>query len=520
MSVDFSPELVEAWPCLAWVAVCRPRAKIQVLHGRRVELHPNWFGEIVWDGKFDHGDFDQTDHAFGSGGRLRDGQMTFVSSASVVDRLHTHRVGDATLVSNSLAALLAVADIRVLPHFARYPALFRSICKGIKNYEREIPVHGGKIRLVYMSNLRWNGVELSPENKPMVQRPLNCFSDYRGQLRICLKNLGDNWQSPERRFPWKGLSTISTGYDSPTVSVLGRDAGLTDTLSITTGRGGDNDDGSRISRALGLTAHTAERDGWRKQPEAELPFLASDAKGEDVYFAGADSLLSGKVLLTGYGGTRVWGKKAELSLDFQRNDQSGLSHTEARLHHGYLHLPVPFLIARQVRDLRKITEGREMDPWRVSGDYDCPLARRIVEQAGIPREWFGMHKKAASVLLFDRGSFLSVESDRQFRRWYRHKVGGRRRAWDAARHQMERTASSLAAVGQAVAGKLSNHVRLEIANRIASSSRLAEFAAYEPRFRHLFPWAIEHVSDRYRLAYLASSRRIPAQAQRNETCSN
>src|SRR5258708_10810292 len=61
-----------------------------------------------------------------------------------------------------------------------------------------------------------------------------------------------------------------------------------------------------------------------------------------------------------------------------------------------------------------------MAPWDVGGSYTRPICRRILEEAGVPRELFGMDKKAASVLFFDRNSFLSEASRRDYEDWLAH----------------------------------------------------------------------------------------------------
>src|SRR3989304_1630101 len=79
---------VPDWPPLAWLARCRPgRTTVDVFHGLRVEGTPQWFVEAVWADRYAEADFDRTDLVFGSGGRLRNGMLTFVSSGSTVDRL-------------------------------------------------------------------------------------------------------------------------------------------------------------------------------------------------------------------------------------------------------------------------------------------------------------------------------------------------------------------------------------------------------------------------------------------------
>src|SRR5207245_159892 len=38
-----------------------------------------------------------------------------------------------------------------------------------------------------------------------------------------------------------------------------------------------------------------------------------------------------------------------------------------------------------------------MAPWRIGGDYDRPIPRRLAESAGVPRPWFGLKKKAVVI---------------------------------------------------------------------------------------------------------------------------
>src|SRR5213079_2018010 len=98
----------------------------------------------------------------------------------------------------------------------------------------------------------------------------------------------------------------------------------------------------------------------------ELPFLAADAKGEDVYFRGAEAHLARRVLVTGYHGDQMWSKRPRApSADIVRGDQSGLSLSEYRLWAGFIHLPVPFIGVRQIGDVRALSRSAAMAPWDV-----------------------------------------------------------------------------------------------------------------------------------------------------------
>ena len=51
-----------------------------------------------------------------------------------------------------------------------------------------------------------------------------------------------------------------------------------------------------------------------------------------------------------------------------------------------------------------------MATWDISGNCSRPICRRILEEAGIPREMFGREKKVTLILFFHRNSLLSEKS--------------------------------------------------------------------------------------------------------------
>jgi hypothetical protein len=87
----------------------------------------------------------------------------------------------------------------------------------------------------------------------------------------------------------------------------------------------------------------------------------------------------------------------------KRLDVAGHGLGELRLVIGFIHAPLPFVGARRKADIVKITESSEMDPWRLGNTYDRPIARRIAEEAGLPRHMFGQ-SKMGSVVIFPRPS--------------------------------------------------------------------------------------------------------------------
>ncbi|MEM6776074.1 MAG: hypothetical protein AAF670_00375 [Planctomycetota bacterium] len=506
---------IRQWPPLAWVAKLSPSKSLHLWHGVRVERRKSWFGELCWDGDFEAGNIASGEHVFGSGGQHTDDGWTFVSSSTVLDRLHHFcepslaeetpvPSGRTDYVSNSLVALAAVAGLSPMVSGTHYPKRFKTICRGLSEYDREIPMDRGPVHLTYMENLRWRQGRFKRIPKNVGTRRLDCFEDYHREMVSVLNRLAGNWSAKERCFQYEPIASLSTGYDSPAASVLGKEVGLTDSITITSGRSGDQDDGATIADHLGLQVSRLDRDQWRRSPLSEVTYLAGDGKGEDVYFAPAAGELSGRVLLTGYGGNRVWGAKPSLSNRFERSDQSGLSHTEARLHQGYLHLPVPFLVAHQTADLRRITHSSPMSGWHVGREYNSPIARRIIEEAGVPREAFGVTKKAASILMYDSSSSLSDEGDASFQRWQARRLPRFDQIQLHVQRYFYRGRGFAIRAMQQFAGAMGRVIPIRVLGRIAGSSRLSEMAGYEAHFRYLFPWASETLIGQYRQTWLAA----------------
>src|SRR5712691_5589195 len=353
MHLRYTP--VPDWPRLAWLARCRRGdPTIEVFHGPDVETTPDWFCEAVWDGEFRRAGFDETDVVFGSGARRHGASVTFVSSGSTVDRLQSHETAGTAWVANSLVCLLVAVGADVDPTYAAYYEDFKSISDGLARYAGSVATSAGPVRLTYFHNLLWDGSALRERPKPGPERDFGDFAAYRGFLEASLAGLARNMSSPDRAVPLRMLGTISSGYDSPAVTVLAQPYGLQEAIAFEPSSSGAPDSGGAIAQALGVRLRRLARDDWRgpdAPPGPELPFLAADAKGEDVYFRGAEAHLARRVLVTGYHG-----------------DVSALSRSPA------------------------------MAPWDVRGTYSRPICRRIVETAGVPRDAFGVRKQTASVL--------------------------------------------------------------------------------------------------------------------------
>ena len=484
---------MDDWPSLAWVwhRSRKPKSRPTLIHGGGVWVGKYGFCEAVWDGPFDAFDFDRTDLVFGSGGRIRvdaDGstRWIFVGSGSTVDRLHHFRPDSGDLwVSNSIVALMAMIEAR--PKLTGWNpfAFFETIAEGLDRYERRVPIDQGEIKITYHDNLVVQNDAIESVAKPKPSRTLDCFADYDDFARQTMSAIGRN--AAGRSSPIVPLASLSSGYDSTTAATIGREAGLTDAWTLATGRGDASESTATIASALGLNLYTSDRTESLSDAAGLALFLSGDAKGEDAYFSGADQLglLSGRFLISGYSGSRVWDTDERPYPHLRRGDTSGLSHVEARLHLGYQHVPVPYFAGFQETDIRRIGRDREMDRWRVGGDYDRPLCRRIAESAGVPRDAFGTRKKAASVLWFDRQNALPESFEQSYRAFLKqygitigqpHLRGIRTLMRTIARTPM---------------------IRLPVLRRIADEGRIHRFAYHNPAFDHLYGFVVDRVVRRY-----------------------
>ena len=498
--IELHYEVADHWPALAWLAKCDvATGRVSIVHGSGVDTYKTWFAEAVWNGVFSEGRLDETDVVFGSGARIReDGSLVFVSSASVSDRLQHYHDGTTTWVSNSLVCLISQIRSSTDVCCDNYFKFFESVVRGIDDYDRELAMTGrNNIELTYWRNLHWENGALKRFDKPFVVHDVSSYKSYYSTMVSLLGQLRENMDDPIRHNSLSLLSTVSSGYDSTAITVLAREVGLGETLSFKQSRDGLHDDGAKVSRMLGLKPTSIDSNAWRKQSLAEVPFIASDAKGEDVYFTGAASVLRARVLLTGYGGSAMWGRTEGLGNRLRRTDQSGLSHTEHRLWAGYLHAPIGQLMFDQADDLRALTNSSEMQKWDIEGGYSKPICRRIVEEAGIAREQFAQKKQAASILLFDRNSFLCSESRADFDQWCQDNLAQGGATLETVRQGMLEPARFLARGVRKLAARAERLANVGVLQRVKESPRLAEFANYESRFELLFPWALERAIARY-----------------------
>ena len=405
-----------------------------MLHGSRVEVGEGFACEAVWPDRFAGGGFDLAAIVAGSGVRVRDGEAVFVASTSTVDRLHSVERPDGPLVSNSLACLTSAIGARARLDYWRYLRDMGSIGEGLDRYRRTIPTTGPPVRLTYFNNLVWDGGRLVERDKPPVTAALASFGEYRRFMRETMAGIASNMADPGRRHPYAWLGTVSSGYDGATVTALGVEVGCKQAVTFDRSRRDEPDSGEAVARALGIEPLVIERASWYRRaieldPLPEAPFLAAAPNGELAPFAAAREELKGRVLLTGFQGGAAWSLEGRNpGPQIVRRDSSGLGFIEFRLVAGFINCAPAFWTATRSADVEAVNRSEELRPWVVGDSYQRPFARRIVEEAGVPRTAFGQRKQpGVGGALTKEEEFLGPKSLADYRAWLRPRAATLRR---------------------------------------------------------------------------------------------
>lgn len=427
MALHFEYSLRPDLPRLAWVLeYLRGDDTIRVVHGPWVETRPTFFSEGGWRGPFSRGALDRSDLTLGSGARLLGDRFVISTPSHSLDRLQSLTTKDGLFVSNSLPFLLAVSGQHCDDRYPYYDIDLMAFLDGLPSAVSSIPLRDSRrIDLFYCTNLTIDrDLRTTPEQKPNFGvRPMN-YQEYWTFLREMVRDVSANLSDSDRSILYRPLATLSSGYDSPACAVLATTVGCREAATFTSARSNfeeSADSGGRIGERLGLKVHTFERDeylGRTDQPEVE--FLSVGTGGEDVVMAALEHILPNTLLFTGFLGDTVWGLTGspEASSRYRMTYPAGSSATEFRLRVGFVHFPVPQSHHRLHPWIERISCSPEMAPWRLGRDYDRPIPRRIAEEAGVPREWFGVSKKAITQPFYQGDSLkelFSPTSYEQFR---------------------------------------------------------------------------------------------------------
>lgn len=503
---------------LAWCArIERGTGVTRVEHGADVEIFDEFFVEGAWNGDFGTGGMDASEVLLGSGGCLRSGEVLFCPTSHSMDRLYSVRADDALYVSNSMVYVLEASGTCFDRSEWRYEVWFMSYLNGLDRARKHFDLDSKVLTFHYCSPFAVNdALEMRLDTRPALPR-FGSYEDYVDTLRCWVRLLSDNAADSRRSTVYAPLTTISSGYDSTVCAVLAADVGCTEAVNISDSRpvsGRRQDDsGDQIAKILGLQVKRFQRTALRDLkgfPEAE--FLAGGAGGDDLVFTLFGEHLSNRLLFTGFLGDTLWGTTGpdpERSVHHQYVYPPGATLNEFRLRVGFIHLPIPLLTFTRHPDLRAIACSDEMARWRLGGDYDRPLARRLIESRGVERGTFATEKSAVTVPLWsvtDAAQFMSSESAADLEGYAQTQVartppnlGSRLRYWrDAALARLEPYCSD------AAYWRLTKLVRMLTGEFKERNMVWCRTSTLSNSLK--FHWAIDKLRDRYSVSTFAVKR--------------
>lgn len=427
-------EREESLPKLAWLCEIKDQ-RCSFTIGPGVEHGKDFIAEGVWDGAFSEGGFAESDHFYGSGALLKD-YCVFTPPRLCTDYLFVlHDSGRKTSwVSNSFNFIFARAGVSLSSDF--YRGFSANINKTTNEHSALGPDLGDSLiaaegslimRRMMHHNFMADGlgnIKLLPLLPQKIL--INNFADYRRFLFKKAAALLANSRDPARINPYGAISMLSRGYDSTGAAVIAAGLGVKEAVTLDTAVYGYNDNGRKTAAALKMRCHealsplgkniSALKTELGAESGAYYEFIAAPGIGDNLVFKGMEPFIMNKLVFSGLYGDSCWSKEG---------CGSGLAHhlpymksrMEFRLRTGYCLAPVPAFGAYFPYFLKKLNNSPEMAPWTLNNNYDRPLPRRLAEEAGVPRRYFGMKKAANNPEIANFSQFFDAAVSQMIRRY-------------------------------------------------------------------------------------------------------
>jgi hypothetical protein len=393
MNITFSNK--NMWPKLAWVAKC-DKDEVTVFHGSSVEISGDWCFEGVWPGEFKDGDFDLTDNLFGTGARLRNDVVSFVTPIHDLDRLYYTDINPQIhYVSNTLPGLLTLSGLELSKKFNYAKALASYHSHHEKPITTMPTANECNINLLYCKNLKYDGDKYTQIEKINCTPHFQNYSDYYNFLSTVMKEIGENANSPLRHDHINYLTTISCGYDSSAVAALTKIINCKEGITFVKGNTSFStkcDSGKNIGKVLGINVRELEnkRKYYRNE---EFIWVVNGLSGHLPLTINSWPETELTLLFTGQHGGLIWNMSRHDTEHLSRSGCAGSGIAEFRLHKGIIHCPFPFTGKIHSREIEDISFSAEMNPWKLNRKfYNRPIPRRILEEKGVERNAFGTTK--------------------------------------------------------------------------------------------------------------------------------
>jgi len=504
--VKFLYHKINTLPRLSWYAVMyRSRNVVDVFHGSWVETRDFFFVDGAWEGDFSLGDIDSSYLLMGSGGRVRDEKAVFCTPCHIHERIHVIKTQSQLFVSPSLVFVLKMAnralDIQHIP----YQVDLLNMIRIMDNHVGSIPIKDNEaIEIYHFRNIEIDS-DLNITVKLKTDPPdFSNFNDYKGFLVKSLDSINKNANDEGRQVKYSLLTTVSSGYDSNVCASIATEIGCREAATFRDARPDKkralDDSGKEIGEKMGLYVKEYDRlsvldkEGF---PEAE--FVACGDLGQDFHFSAFEGKLQKKIFIVGYHGDTMWNRHNMNPVkDIIRPSAAGSCLIEFKSRVGFIYVPLAYFGCLSLPSIYKISNSEEMKRWSVNSHYDRPIARRIVEEKGIPRHLFGQIKKATTVLLNRHRSVLSrmnPQSAESFEQFYQKNRKKRKKSNQAFYDFM----FFLYSMYQFIFGKLNRifrrfHLRLKVPDIIPD-----KFSQCPGRPSFLVHWGISEIEHRYEI---------------------
>lgn len=419
-------------PKANWRVIISEQGVVKVRYGASVERTVAGIFEGVWDGDFTKFDFDLSSNVYGSGVKFSEESLIFTPASHSRDCIHVifdKRNGDF-IFSNSIISSLACVPQSYRENLTQNMADIahikydRMTAAGVFNYD---PILYQDDNCIFYSFMYHNLVLKQGQTAVLLPRlKVEYFDTYNEYIKFMVSVIGKliaNGSDNSRKTKLSPLSTISNGYDSPAVSVLCARAGVKRFATIDVRVYGNDDSGKHIADFLGLDCELCEHPfgpeiqdlnselGAEYLKEMEM-FLATQGIGDNIAWKAFDRHIADSLFFTGSYGDTLWARDMWRHAGLPLLSPYEKSFSEYRLEKGFAYIPVPAIGMQFPKSLFQLSGKKEMRKWMVKGSYDRPIARRIIEEAGVPRGTFAVEKAATNphpknILSHKRRSYLS-----------------------------------------------------------------------------------------------------------------
>lgn len=492
--MELKINIIETLPKLSWLTRIEKDNNTATLYcGKWVDCNKGFFVEGAWEDDFEKGNFDESLAFTGSGGIVDNEKIKFVTPYNTIEAIYSTKLDDNYYFSNSISFLLETTNQNLDFNYLDYENDILSITDGIFDYIREIPLNNGNtIELHYFENININTkLQIVKEDKHK-PRNFNSFKEYKGFLIDTLKHMNENFNSRKRKQVFNPIVFTSNGYDSSTCAALGKEIGCNKAV-VFESKKSKIDTGKPIAELLGYNEIIEKDELDYLKTNCTEDFVANGEIGTSIYFSVVENELEGTFVLSGGHGDLIWDRHGYPNNKILRDFFAGSSRKEYRLRVGFQILMIPFFSAQSHEDIYKITNADEMKPWTLGNDYDRPIARRIVEEKGIPREKFGMEKDGgvASSLRFLNLTYLKKvmpKADfKEFKQYYKKNKKYRNKGFNYVKHSLKYTMYILKLIMK----------QKKIIKDFKEPDRKYKCSPWAPSF--LFFWGVDKVRRRYEI---------------------